>query len=98
MNIEPTLPTSRFCALMAFEQLKDNGSAETALAWATLGNLVCSISSTIDIVEFDLAIDEFDLAVAVADAAARLAKNDTLKNKSTLRKALADWIDREKTS
>lgn len=89
MNIEPTLPTPSFCALMAFERLKDDGSAEVALAWATLGTLVQSISST---------IDEFDLAVAVANAAAGLAKDDTPKNKSALRKALVDWIDRGKNS
>ena len=83
---------------MAFDQLKDNGNPETALAWATLGNLICSIWSTIDIAEFDLALTEFDLAASVADAAARLAKNDTPKNKSALRKALVDWIDRDKKS
>jgi hypothetical protein len=98
VNVEPTLPTPSFCALMAFERLKDDGSAEAALAWATLGTLVLSISSTIDIEEFHLAIDEFDLAVAVANAAAGLAKDDTPKNKSALRKALVDWMDRAKKS
>lgn len=44
MKIENTLPTPQLCALMAYEQLKnDRRNSDLALAWATLGNLLTAI-------------------------------------------------------
>ncbi len=83
VNEEGTLPSKRLCAIMAYENLKYGGNADSALAWATLGNLVGSLDGGED---YPLA------AVEVAKAAHAVAVEDTDQNRKTLQKALAKWI------
>lgn len=79
-----TLPTPRFCAIMAYEHLKYGGQADSALAWTTLGNLLSTLPQHQD---YPLA------AIEVAKAAHAVAVEDTQQNRLTLQKVLAAWID-----
>lgn len=69
---------------MAYEHLKYGGQGDSALAWATLGNLVSTLPQHQD---YPL------VAIEVAKAAHAVAVEDTQQNRLTLQKVLAAWID-----
>lgn len=76
------LPTPELCALMAYENLKDDLRTDLALAWSSLGQLTLLLQRN------DMAIR----AYAVARSAQAVAEEDSENNRLAFQQALAAWI------